>query len=117
MWIINGLFNGLIIGFVVFILVFFVLVEVTEVTNGDTYKATTISLVIGAIVIALCVIEGVRMQLSDVWVDFYDNNGQIVESYEIDDYSHSGFNDGVTFYLSDGRTMVRQECIYDIRVD
>ena len=113
MWIINGLFNGLIIGFVVFIIIAAV---ISLITGGDVDKAAAISLVAGAIVMGICVIEGVHTQLSDVWVDIYDGD-QIVETYEIDDYSRNSFSGGVTFYLTDGRTMVRQDCVYEIRID
>lgn len=57
------------------------------------------------------------MQSADMWVDFYDDNGQIVETYEITNYDTKLYGDGVMFYLTDGRTIVRKDCIYDIRFE
>ena len=71
---------------------------------------------IGAIIVVVFwIVVGIWLQCSDKWVDFYDDQGEVIETYQITDYDESCFRDGTTFYLKDGRKIVKQDCIYEIR--
>lgn len=110
MWIIKGILLGIL--FCVFVDGIILLVELLR-DDGCIKKRFFVIPTI--IIFAVCLFCGVIMQSADMWVDFYDDNGQIVETYEITNYDTKLYGDGVTFYLKDGRTMVKQDCIYEIR--
>lgn len=111
MWIIKGLLCGIMLGLLVY-MIFALIFSIISATND---KALTISIIPAIIVFAFCVFGGTQMQSTDMWVDFYDEDGQIVETYEIKDYDTRRYGDSTTFYLKDGRTIVRKDCIYEIR--
>lgn len=124
-WVCNGILIGLLFG----LIALFVLWGVSFLICGLYYKIkegdfsadaekTFLIGIIGAIIV-FCFWTGcgIWMQRQDKWVDFYDDNGQIVETYEITDYDTSWLGNSVKFYLKDGRTMVKQDCIYDIRFE
>lgn len=112
MWIVDGIIMGILFG--VLAVGIFLLVELLR-DNG--FISTKLLVIPAIIVFAVCVIMGVRMQTVDKWVDFYDDNGQIVETYEITYYSRKMYGDGTTFYLTDGRTIIKKDCIYNIRFE
>ena len=112
MWIFDGIILGILFG--VLTVGLFLVVELLR-DNG--YINTKLLVIPAIIVFAVCVIMGVRMQTVDKWVDFYDDNGQIVETYEITYYSRKMYGDGTTFYLTDGRTIIKKDCIYNIRFE
>ena len=108
MWI----FMGLVAGVVLAVLIDGILMLISlgcDCINDKILAITTI------VVVAICVIYGAKMQMTDKWVDFYDDNGQIVETYEIDYYSPKLYGDGITFKLKDGRKIVKKECVYNVR--
>lgn len=123
MWIFNGICAGMLFGIIVFLVLWFVVGWINalyhKIKDGDLYSCDdTVGNVagIGAIIVAVFwLAAGIWMQCSDKWVDFYDDQGQIIETYQITDYDESWFRDGVSFTLKDGRTIVKQDCIYDIR--
>ena len=110
MWIADGIILGILFG-VLTVGIFLVV----ELLRDNGYINTKLLVIPAIIVFAVCVIMGVRMQTVDKWVDFYDDNGQIVETYEITYYSRKMYGDGTTFYLTDGRTIVKEDCVYNIR--
>ena len=112
MWIFDGIILGILFG-VLTVGIFLVV----ELLRDNGYINTKLLVIPAIIVFAVCVIMGVRMQTVDKWVDFYDDNGQIVETYEITYYSRKMYGDGTTFYLTDGRTIVKKDCIYNIRFE
>lgn len=112
MWIFKGILLGIL--FCIFVDVIILLVELLR---DDGYIKKRFFVIPTIIIFAVCLIWGVLMQSTDMWVDFYDDNGQIVETYEITNYSTKLYGDGVTFYLKDGRTIVRKDCIYEIRFE
>ena len=121
--------GGIMAGFLFGVITFFVLWIVFGWINALYHKIKDGSLcseddtvckvaVIGAAIVAtFWIVMGIWMQLEDKWVDFYNDNGQIVETYQITDYNKSLFGDSVTFYLTDGRKIVKQDCIYEIRFE
>lgn len=110
MWIVKGILLGILFCIFVDWIILFV-----ELLRDDGYIKKRFFVIPTIIIFAVCLIWGVRMQSADMWVDFYDDNGQIVETYEITNYSIKLYGDGVTFYLTDGRTIVRKDCIYNVR--
>lgn len=110
MWIVKGILFG-----ILFCISVDGIILLVELLRDDGYIKKRFFVIPTIIIFAVCVIWGVRMQSVDMWVDFYDDNGQIVETYEITNYDTKLYGDGVTFYLTDGRTIVRKDCIYDIR--
>ena len=112
MWIADGIIIGILFG-VLTVGIFLVV----ELLRDNGYINTKLLVIPAIIVFAVCVIMGVRMQTVDKWVDFYDDNGQIVETYEITYYSRKMYGDGTTFYLTDGRTIVKEDCVYNIRFE
>ena len=112
MWIFDGIILGILFG-VLTVGIFLVV----ELLRDNGYINTKLLVIPAIIVFAFCVIMGVRMQTVDKWVDFYDDNGQIVETYEITYYNRKMYGDSVTFYLTDGRTIVKKDCIYNIRFE
>lgn len=112
MWIVKGIFLGIL--FCVFVNMIILLVELLR---DDGYIKTRWFVIPTIIIFTVCLIWGVQMQTTDMWVDFYDDNGQIVETYEITNYDTKLYGDGVTFYLTDGRTIVRKDCIYNVRFE
>ena len=112
MWIVKGILLGIL--FCAFVDEIILLVELFR---DDGYIKKRFFVIPTIIIFAACIIWGVQMQSADMWVDFYDDNGQIVETYEITNYDIKLYGDGVTFYLTDGRTIVRKDCIYEIRFE
>lgn len=112
MWIADGIIMGILLGVLV-ILIFLVV----ELLRDNGYVSTKLLVIPAIIVFAICVILGVRMQTIDKYVDFYDEDGQIIETYQITDYDTKRYGDGVTFYLTDGRVIVKQDCVYNIRFE
>ena len=112
MWIFDGIILGILFG-VLTVGIFLVV----ELLRDNGYINTKLLVIPAIIVFAVCVIMGVRMQTVDKWVDFYDDNGQIVETYEITYYNRKMYGDSVTFYLTDGRMIVKKDCIYNIRFE
>lgn len=112
MWIVKGILLGIL--FCIFVDGIILLVELLR---DDGYIKKRFFVIPTIIIFAVCLIWGVRMQSADMWVDFYDDNGQIVETYEITNYDTKLYGDGTTFYLKDGRTIVRKDCIYNIRFE
>ena len=112
MWIIKGIYLGIL--FSVFVNEIILLVELLR---DDGYIKKRFFVIPTIIIFAVCVIWGVRTQSADMWVDFYDDNGQIVETYEITSYDTGKYGDSITFYLTDGRRIVRKDCIYNVRFD
>ena len=112
MWIVDGIIMGILFG-VLTVGIFLVV----ELLRDNGYINTKLLVMPAIIVFAVCVIMGVRMQTVDKWVDFYDDNGQIVETYEITYYNRKMYGDSVTFYLTDGRMIVKKDCIYNIRFE
>ena len=112
MWIFDGIILGILFG-VLTVGIFLVV----ELLRDNGYINMKLLVIPAIIVFAVCVIMGVRMQTVDKWVDFYDDNGQIVETYEITYYSRKMYGDGTTFYLTDGRTIVKEDCVYNIRFE
>ena len=122
-------FAGIILGLLFGVIAFFVLFGVSFLIYGLYYKIkeggfsadaekTCLIGIIGAIIVfCFWTGHGIWMQCQDKWVDFYDDNGQIVETYQITDYDTSWLGNSVKFYLKDGRTMVKQDCIYEIRFE
>lgn len=112
MWIADGIIMGILLG--VLVVGIFLVVELLR-DNG--YVSTKLLVIPAIIVFAICVILGVRMQTIDKYVDFYNEDGQIIETYQITDYDTKRYGDGVTFYLTDGRVIVKQDCVYNIRFE
>ena len=112
MWIADGIIMGILLG--VLVVGIFLVVELLR-DNG--FINTKLIVIPAIIVFAICVILGVRMQTVDKYVDFYNDNGQIVETYQITGYDTKRYGDGVTFYLTDGRVIVKQDCVYNIRFE
>lgn len=112
MWIADGIIMGILLG--VLVVGIFLVVELLR-DNG--YVSTKLLVIPAIIVFAVCVILGVRMQTIDKYVDFYNEDGQIIETYQITDYDIKRYGDGVTFYLTDGRVIVKQDCVYNIRFE
>ena len=112
MWVVKGILLGIL--FSVFV---DGIISLAELLCYDGYIKKRFFVIPTIIIFAVCVIWGARMQSADMWVDFYDDNGQIVETYEITNYDIKLYGDGVTFYLTDGRKIVRKDCIYDIRFE
>ena len=122
-------FAGIILGLLFGVIALFVLWGVSFLICGLYYKIkegdfsadaekTCLIGIIGAIIVfCFWTGHGIWMQCQDKWVDFYDNDGNVVETYQITDYDTSWLSDSVKFYLKDGRTMVKQDCIYDIRFE
>lgn len=120
-------FNGVCAGMLFGIIAFFVLHLVFGWINALYHKIKDGCLcsydetvdnvaVIGAILVCLFWVgSGIWLQCSDKWVDFYDNDGNVIETYQITNYDESFFNSSIEFTLKDGRTIVKQDCIYDIR--
>lgn len=106
--------KGILLGIIVCILVDGIILLV-ELFRDDGFIKTRFFVIPAIIIFTFCVIRGVLMQSTDMWVDFYNEDGQIVETYEITNYDTKLYGDGVTFYLTDGRTIVRKDCIYEIR--
>ena len=125
----NYVFAGIILGLLFGVIAFFVLWGVSFLIQGLYYKIkegdfnadaeiTCFIGIIGAIIVfCFWTGHGIYMQCQDKWVDFYDNDGNVVETYQITDYDTSFLSDSVKFYLKDGRTMVKQDCIYEIRFE
>lgn len=114
MWVAEGLLFGFILGIAVYGLVLLFLAITSKI---DDKHLAVISFIPAIIVFAIFTINGVIMQTKDMSVDFYNEDGQIIETYEITYYSRKMYGDGTTFYLKDGRTIVRKDCIYDIRFE
>lgn len=112
MWIVKGILFG-----ILFCISVDGIILLVELLRDDGYIKKRFFVIPTIIIFAVCVIWGVRMQSADMWVDFYDDNGQIVETYEITNYDTKLYGDGVTFYLTDGRTIVRKDCIYNVRFE
>lgn len=112
MWILKGVLFG-----ILFCISVDGIILLVELLRDDGFIKTRFLVIPAIIIFTVCVIWGVRMQTTDMWVDFYDDNGQIVETYEITNYDTKLYGDGVTFYLTDGRTIVRKDCIYNIRFE
>ena len=112
MWIADGIIMGIFFG-VLTVGIFLVV----ELLRDNGYINTKLLVIPAIIVFAVCVIMGVRMQTVVKWVDFYDDNVEIVETYEITYYNRKMYGDSVTFYLTDGRTIVKKDCIYNIRFE
>lgn len=112
MWIVKGILLG-----ILFCISVDGIILLVELLRDDGFIKTRFFVIPAIIIFTVCVIWGVRMQSADMWVDFYDDNGQIVETYEITNYSRKMYGDGVTFYLTDGRTIVRKDCIYNVRFE
>lgn len=122
-------FDGIIVGLFFGMIALFVLWGVSFLIQGLYYKIkegdfsadaeiTCLIGIIGAIIVfCFCTGLGIWEQCQDKWVDFYDNDGNVVETYQITDYDTSWFGNSVKFYLKDGRTMVKQDCIYEIRFE
>lgn len=104
---------GLVVGIVLAVMIDGILMLIS--LSCDCFDNDKILAIPAIIVIAICVILGVQSQKTDKWVDFYDDNGQIVETYEIDFFSPKLYGDGITFNLKDGRTMVKNDCVYHVR--
>lgn len=113
MWIIEGLLCGIIVGLLVY-MIFALIFSIISATND---KALTISIIPAIIVFAFCVFGGTQIQSADMWVDFYNEDGQIAETYEITYYNTKKYGDSITFYLKDGRIMVKKDCIYNVRFE
>lgn len=115
MWIFDGIIMGILLGVLV-VGIFFVVGLLLD--NGYvSTKLLVIPAIPAIIVFAICVILGVRMQTIDKYVDFYNEDGQIIETYQITDYDTKRYGDGVAFYLTDGRVIVKQDCVYNIRFE
>ena len=112
MWIFDGIIMGILLG--VLVVGIFLVVELLR-DNG--YVSTKLLVIPAIIVFAICVILGVRIQTIDKYVDFYNEDGQIIETYQITNYDTKRYGDGVTFYLTDGRVIVKQDCVYNIRFE
>lgn len=119
--ILDGLLCGVIAFFVLWVVFGWINALYHKIKDGslssDDDTACKVAVIGAAIVITFWIVMGTWMQLEDKWVDFYNDEGQIVETYQITDYDKSWFGDGVTFYLKDGRTMVKQDCVYNIRFE
>lgn len=113
MWVAEGLLCGIIAG----LFVYMIFALIFTIISATSDKALTISIIPAIIVFAFCVFGSTQMQSADMWVDFYNEDGQIAETYEITYYSREKYGDGVTFYLTDGRTIVRKDCIYNVRFE
>lgn len=120
-----GIMVGLLCGIVAFFVLWFVFGWINalyhKIKEGDLYSSDDtvipVALVLAAAVCLFWIGFGIWVQCQDKWVDFYDNDGNVVETYQITDYDTSWFGDSIKFYLEDGRTMVKQDCIYDIRFE
>lgn len=119
--IIAGLFFGMIAFFVLWFVSFLIQGLYCKIKEGyfsaDGEIICLIGIIGAIIVFCFCTGCGIWMQCQDKWVDFYDNDGNVVETYQITDYDTSLISNSVKFYLKDGRTMVKQDCIYDIRFE
>lgn len=109
MWIIMGLAFGIVLAVIIDGILMLISL------SCDCFDNDKILAIPAIIAIAIGIIWGVQTQKTDKWVDFYDDNGQIVETYEIDFFSPKIYGDGVTFNLKDGRTIVKKECSYHVR--
>ena len=112
MWIFKGIIFGILFACIVDGIILLV-----ELLRDDGYIKKRFFVIPTIIIFVVSVICGVLMQSADMWVDFYDDNGNIVETYEITNYDTKLYGDGVTFYLKDGRKIVKQDCIYEIRFE
>lgn len=112
MWVVKGILLGILLCIFVY-----VIISLAELLCYDGYIKKRFFVIPMIIIFAACVICGVRMQSTDMWVDFYNDDGQIVETYEIKDYDTRKYGDSIAFYLKDGRTIVRKDCIYKIRFE
>ena len=124
-YVLGGIMAGFLFGVIAFFVLWIVFGWINalyhKIKGGSfcSYDDTVCKVaVIGAIIVCLFWTgSGIWMQLEDKWVDFYNNEGQIVETYQITDYNKSWFGDGVTFYLTDGRKIIKQDCVYNIRFE
>lgn len=124
-YILGGIMAGFLFGVITFFVLWIVFGWINALyhkikdgslcSEGDT--VCKVAVIGAAIVSTFWIVMGIWMQLEDKWVDFYNDNGQIVETYQITDYNKSLFGDSVTFYLTDGRKIVKQDCIYEIRFE
>lgn len=112
MWIVDGIIMGILLGVLTV-----EIIRLVELLLDNDYFSTKLVVIPAIIVFAVCVILGVRMQTIDKYVDFYNEDGQIIETYQIADYDEKRYGDGVTFYLTDGRVIVKQDCVYNIRLE
>lgn len=112
MCIVDGIIMGILLGGLV-VLIFLVV----ELLRDNGYVSTKLLVIPAIIVFAICVILGVRMQTIDKYVDFYNEDGQIIETYQITNYDTKRYGDSVIFYLTDGRVIVKQDCVYNIRFE
>ena len=125
MWIFNGICAAILFGTIAFCVLHFVFGWINalyhKIKDGDLYSCDDIvgnvAGIGAAIVITFWIVIGIWMQCSDKWVDFYDDQREVIETYQITNYDESWFRDGVTFYLTDGRKIVKQDCIYEIRFE
>ena len=124
-YILAGIMAGLLFGVITFFVLWVVFGWINalyhKIKDGSlcSYDDTVckVAVIGAAIVVTFFIVMGIWMQLEDKWVDFYNNEGQIVETYQITDYDKSWFGNGVTFYLTDGRTIVKEDCVYNIRFE
>ena len=124
-WVFNGICAGILFGTITFLVLWLVFGWINalyhKIKDGDLYSCDEIvSNVAGIGAILVCLFwvgSGIWLQCSDKYVDFYNDNGQIVETYQITDYDESWFRNGVSFTLKDGRTIFKQNCIYNIRFE
>ena len=124
-WVFNGICAGILFGIITFLVLLVVFGWVNalyhKIKDGDLCSSDdTVGNVAGigaVIVVVFWIVVGIWLQCSDKWVDFYDDQGEIIETYQITDYVTSWFGNSVKFYLKDGRTMVKQDCIYEIRFE
>ena len=122
-WVFNGICAGMLFGIIAFCVFHFVFGWINalyhKIKDGDLCSSDdTVGNVAGIgaiIVVVFWIVVGIWLQCSDKWVDFYDDQGEVIETYQITDYDESWFRDGTTFYLKDGRKIVKQDCIYEIR--
>ena len=124
-WVFNGICAGILFGIITFLVLLVVFGWVNalyhKIKDGDLCSSDdTVGNVAGIgaiIVVVFWLAVGIWLQCSDKYVYFYDDQGEVIETYQITDYDESCFRDGVSFTLKDGRTIVKQDCIYDIRFE
>ena len=123
-YVFDGIMVGLLFGVIAYVVFAFICTGINALYNkikdGEfiiSDKSLLVPIIPAVIISVMCIICGIQMRLEDKWVDFYNNEGQIVETYQITDYDKSWFGNGTTFYLTDGRMIVKKDCIYNIRFE
>lgn len=81
----------------------------------DSEIAVWIGLIAGVIVFIVGIWCAFDYNSANKYVDIYSEDGQIAETYQIDDYYTSYY--ATRFYLADGREIIISDGMYNIRIE